>query len=284
MDDVFSIEKESVLCVEPVVTGGMCIEAGFTTRIGGRSSKPWDSMNLGLTVGDDPKQVLLNRQIAAKTIGFPLENWVCAEQVHGTAIASVGTQDAGAGAFSRNSIIAGVDGLITQSADLLLALTFADCVPLYFYVKDPPTVAMYHAGWRGTVHGGAGIMVERLMEQLHLSSPEPIHAIVGPAIGIGDYEVDHRVMHELETMKRDLWEPLVVKKLNGKYLLGLQQLNHRLLVDAGVSERHVQVTRYTTFVDWERFFSFRRDGGCTGRMIGFIGMKPMKESEYGERC
>ncbi|RYL95408.1 peptidoglycan editing factor PgeF [Sporolactobacillus sp. THM7-4] len=267
-----SDQIDGVLMMKPVFADGKIISSGISLRTGGSSSAPFSSLNLGLHVNDDPDRVIENRRILAKQIGFPLNRWVCAEQVHGTKIARVTQQDAGSGAESLGDVISGVDGLYTTEPDLLLALCFADCVPVYFYSREPVAVGMLHAGWRGTVHRGAAKMVEVWGKTLGIR-PESIHAIVGPAINGRDYEVDERVITEVRKLEKSIWREAVIPAGNGHYLLNLKTLNRQILLRSGVPEKQVTVTGYCTNTHPELFYSYRLEKGRTGRMIGFIGMK-----------
>ncbi|WKB34907.1 polyphenol oxidase family protein [Terrilactibacillus sp. S3-3] len=157
----FSIKTKLALEMERIaVSGQKMIISGISVRSGGVSLPPFRSLNMGFHVHDDPKAVAMNRRRLSEQLSFPLENWVCAEQVHGTGIAEVTPADAGAGAIDFQTVLKGIDGLFTTETGLLLALCFADCVPIYFYSKSKPAVGLLHAGWRGTVQMGAPKMIE----------------------------------------------------------------------------------------------------------------------------
>jgi YfiH family protein len=272
MTEPFSQVTDTALLAKPVESGNKEILLGFSLRNHGTSIDPFDSLNLGLHVHDQAERVRRNRHILAGQIGFPLNHWVCAEQVHGTTITRATLRLAGSGALSMENTVGGTDGLFTTETGLLLALCFADCVPIYFYCLKPVAVAMLHAGWRGSVANGAGKMVGRLEEELGVG-PEAVHAVIGPAIGGDDYEVDERVADSVRQLPKDIWETAVRPHGAGHYLLDLQNLNRAILEAAGVPGDQIQVTRYTTFSNPELFFSYRRDRGTTGRMMGFIGIR-----------
>lgn len=272
MAEPFSVRNDAALMMEPVAAGDKIILSGISLRTGGTSHGPFASLNLGLHVGDCSENVVENRRIVAEKIGLPLDHWVCAEQVHGTAIARVTEELAGAGATSLATAVKSVDGLFTTEAGLLLALCFADCVPVYYYVKRPAAVGLMHCGWRGTVGGGAARMVETLCVALHVS-PQDVHTIIGPAISGPDYEVDQKVIDEVSRLDRPVWDQSVISHGDGHYLLDLQALNRAILIEAGIPEKQIQVTGYSTGANSELFYSFRRDRGRTGRMMGFIGIK-----------
>jgi uncharacterized protein, YfiH family len=178
---------------------------------------------------------------------------------------------AGSGAFSMGDSVSGTDGLFTTESGLLLALCFADCVPIYFYCLRPVAVAMLHAGWRGSVGMGADKMVNKLTNALGVR-PEAIHAMIGPAIGGHEYEVDEKVVSQVRKLPESIWSAAVKSQGMDHYLLDLQALNKAILINAGLPESQIQVTGFTTFSHPELFFSYRRDHGMTGRMMGFIGI------------
>ncbi|WP_010631023.1 peptidoglycan editing factor PgeF [Sporolactobacillus vineae] len=277
MTEPFSQVTDTALLAEPVESGNKEILLGFSLRNHGTSSGPFESLNLGLHVHDQAERVRQNRHILAGHIGFPLDRWVCAEQVHGTTIARATLSMAGSGALSMEDTVGGTDGLFTTETGLLLALCFADCVPIYFYCLEPAAVAMLHAGWRGSVANGAGKMVARLEKELGIG-PDAIHAVIGPAIGGDDYEVDERVAGHVRQLPQAIWETAVRMHGTGHYLLDLQALNRAMLEAAGVPGSQIRVTGYTTFANPKIFFSYRRDQGSTGRMMGFIGIRKKEQA------
>lgn len=245
--------------------------AGFTTRNGGVSEAPFDTLNLGLHVQDDPEAVIKNRMILANEIGA-LDTWVIGEQVHQIGIKKVGKADQGKGSRDLWSSIPGVDGLYTSEPGLVLAAFYADCVPLYFYAPKQGLLGIAHAGWRGTVLGMASEFVKTWIEHEGVSQSD-IYAAIGPAIGHCCYEVDEKVVEQV-----DLVAPLPNKRpytpsREGHYYLDLVELNEQLLIKAGIKQEKILKTGYCTSCNRELFFSHRRDGGNTGRMLGFIGLK-----------
>ena len=141
------------------------VTAGITTRNGGVSEAPFHRLNMGLHVSDDPSSVLENRKRLAKELNLPLEKWIIGEQVHGTEVKTVDRSSTGAGAASVATAIPLVDGLITNEKNVVLGAFYADCVPLYFFDPSTHWIGIAHAGWKGTVNGMAGKMIEALEEK-----------------------------------------------------------------------------------------------------------------------
>ncbi|CDQ19829.1 peptidoglycan editing factor PgeF [Halobacillus karajensis] len=244
------------------------VTAGLTTRQGGKSEAPFDTLNMGLHVSDNKNTVIQNRRLLAKELGVPLEQWVIGEQVHGTKVETVDHTHAGAGAVSMASALQGVDGLITNDNNLVLGAFFADCVPLYFYDPKTEWIGIAHAGWRGTVNGMGLKMIEALQEKG--CQLENIKAVIGPSIGMNHYEVDEHVINHIPAVYKN---QCVVEHENGKYQLALKSLHYQLMIDKGLKEENIQRSDFCTYEENELFYSHRRDQGKTGRMLGFITIR-----------
>lgn len=247
--------------------------AGFTTREGGNSSMPFQSLNMGFHVNDDPIMVQKNRIEFAETIHFPVQNWVGSKQVHGANIVKVTKNVRGAGSLDFESAIPDTDGLYTADEDLLLTSLYADCVPLYFYAPNEKLVGLAHAGWKGTVAKIGPKMVETWCEKEN-ADVQTIQAAIGPSIGDCCYEVDDRVISEVKAALAGADDVSVYKENeDGKYQLNLQKLNEKLLLLAGLLPQNITVSDQCTSCENDLFFSHRKDRGKTGRMMSFIGTK-----------
>lgn len=243
------------------------IVSGITTKYNGVSKAPFDSLNMGLHVGDEPKDVVRNRELLAEAIQFPLESWVLGEQVHGTEIAVVTKNEAGCGSRELADSLPSVDGLITKEKGMLLAAFFADCVPLYFFDSKSEWIGMAHAGWRGTVANMAGKMVDAM--RANGANKDSIQAMIGPCISKNRYEVDNYIIQQIpEQFRADVLQP----SGSDRYFLDLQALNRLYMLQAGIQDENILTAAHCTY-DSPEFYSHREDQGKTGRMIGFIGMK-----------
>jgi len=255
------------------------LTAGFTGRHGGVSVKPYDSLNLAFHVGDVPEHVIGNRRRMAEALGFSLEDWTCGEQVHSGNVAIVRAEDRGRGSLDRDSAFQDTDGLVTNVPGILLTSFYADCVPLYFWDPATEAVGLAHAGWKGTVAGIAGNMVSAMASE-YGSDPSRIRAAIGPSIGACCYEVDDRVMDRVRALHlppQDSAEnpqsAIYIDKGNGKYMLNLKEINRRIMIKAGILAEHIECTTWCTSCNNGLFFSYRKDGGTTGRMASWIGMR-----------
>ncbi|MFC7681569.1 peptidoglycan editing factor PgeF [Paenibacillus sp. GCM10028914] len=257
---------------------GTGLTAGFSGRGGGVGTGPYDSLNLALHVGDRPEDVIANRKLTAEALGFSLEDWTCGEQVHSNEIAVIGLEERGSGSLDRESAIQDTDGLLTNTPGVLLASYYADCVPLYFWDPVKHVAGLAHAGWKGTVSGIASRMIEKMTTEFG-SRTENVRTAIGPSIGQCCYEVDDKVMSKVNDL--GLLAPgnnmdsslFYIDKGNGKYMLNLKEINRHIMIKAGILTDHIECTSWCTSCRNDLFFSYRKDGGTTGRMASWIGMR-----------
>ncbi|MBY7143713.1 peptidoglycan editing factor PgeF [Virgibacillus sp. NKC19-3] len=266
MPEPFKQTNESYLHIEEWQKRNPKLHVGFTTRNGGLSQPPFDTLNCGLHVQDQYDQIIANREILANHLSIPLKNWVAGEQTHQTMVKMVHSEDKGKGAASYQSSIKKTDGLITKERGILCTAFFADCVPLFFYDPVSEYIGIAHAGWKGSVNRIGEQMVQEL--QAVGVNPADLLVAIGPCISQQYYEVDENVIGHLTTHDK---KKTVLSRENNRYLLDLKQLNVEILLQCGVLRNNIGVTNYCTFQDHLLFFSHRRDKGNTGRMLGFIG-------------
>jgi polyphenol oxidase len=162
-------------------------DVAVTARSGGVSSGPYATLNLSLSVGDDPARVLENRHRLASALGADLGDFVFARQVHGAGVRVVGEADRGSGAFTPDNAIEDTDALVTRSPGVVLAILTADCVPIVLHDPVVGVLVCVHAGWRGTVARICAAAVAA-MESLG-SNPSDVIAGVGPAVDPARYQV-----------------------------------------------------------------------------------------------
>jgi polyphenol oxidase len=168
-------------------------DAAVTARGGGVSSGPYTSLNLSLSVGDDPARVLENRRRLAAALGASPGDFVFARQVHGAGVRIVGQADRGSGAFALDDAVQDADALVTRAPGVVLAILTADCVPIVLHDPVAGVLACVHAGWRGTVARVCAAAVAA-MESLG-SRPSDVIAGVGPAVAPARYQVGPDVHH-----------------------------------------------------------------------------------------
>jgi polyphenol oxidase len=249
-------------------------DAAVTARSGGVSTGPYATLNLSLSVGDDPGYVRENRRRLAAAFGVTPGDFVFARQVHGAGVRVVADADRGSGAFSlddavgsasRASDAGGADALVTTSPGVVLAILTADCVPIVLLDPVAGVLACVHAGWRGTV---AGVTAAALAAMQRLGArPSDVTAGIGPAIGADRYQVGPDV-HEAVT---GTFGPAAAGFIRpdpsapGRWLLDLWAANRHALRQAGVPGPRIHTTDIPTGPDPGHFFSDRTARPC-GRL------------------
>lgn len=234
----------------------------FTLRWGGVSPPPFTSLNLSLSDGDHPRNVMENRARVAQRLGVELRDVVFMRQVHGTRVCRVFR-----GGRHRERVVPAADGLFTTRPGLVLAALTADCVPLALGFPSPRGVAMLHAGWRGTINDIAGEALRKLRAMG--VSPEEVRAVMGPAIGPCCYAVDEgRALLFVEKYG----EESGVVSGDGVSRVDLFRANRINLLRAGLREENIHQVGGCTCCDGD-FFSFRREG-MTGRQGAFVLLLP----------
>ena len=248
-------------------------DAAISARSGGVSSGPYESLNLSLSVGDDPGRVLENRRRLAAAFGAAPGDFVFARQVHGAGVRVVTEADRGSGAFSLDDAINGVDALVTTSPGVVLAILTADCVPIVLHDPVAGVLACVHAGWRGTV---AGVTAAALATMQDLGArPADVIAGIGPAIGADRYQVGPDV-HQAVTRT---FGPAAAQFIRpdppapGRWLLDLQAANRHALRQAGVPGPRIHTTDIPTGPVPGHFFSDRTARPC-GRLALAARLRP----------
>jgi YfiH family protein len=232
------------------------------TRLGGVSSGPYASLNVGGSVGDDPQSVAENRRRCLAALGLGETQAVSPYQVHSTAIARVGAGDAG-------RIIEATDGLLTDDRGLALLLRFADCVPIMLYDPGRPALGLVHAGWRGTLEGIAGQAVLAMQDHFG-SDPRRLWVGIGPAIGRCCYEVGRDLGR---SFAERFGQRVLDGARQGRPRLDLPAANALALREAGV--RRIEQAHLCTACHTGEFFSHRSEGGCTGRLAVVMALPPV---------
>ncbi|WP_010530460.1 peptidoglycan editing factor PgeF [Lentibacillus jeotgali] len=266
MSEPFQQMTDSTLVLEKwqqLIPG---LKAGFTTRKGGFSAPPFDTLNLGLHVPDNSEDVITNRHRLADIIQTPLRSWVSGEQTHETNIHFATDLDKGRGSTAYDTSLEQIDGLVTNHSGILCTAFFADCVPIFFLDPSTRYIGIAHAGWKGTVHRIGQKMIDTM--QTAGADLADIRVVIGPSISHDAYEVDERVIRHIP---QSFIEKTVTARENNRFLLDLKQLNAEILLQHGILRHNIDISNYCTFRDDHLFFSYRRDGGKTGRMLGYIG-------------
>jgi YfiH family protein len=229
------------------------VRMAVSTRQGGVSQEPWQSLNLGDHVGDQPAAVAANRQRLQAALHLPAEPlWL--QQVHGTQVAAWES-------CRGKDMPPAADGAVAHTPGAVLAVLTADCLPVLACSQDGQVIAALHAGWRGLAAGilEAGIAAMQV-------EPAQILVYLGPAIGPAAFEVGPEVRECFvahDVAAQEAFRP----GTGDRYWADIYALARLRLQRLGVGAVHGG--EHCTVTEADRFFSYRRDG-CTGRMASLI--------------
>ena len=260
-------QGELVYYTFPVLDAAPGVRHAFSTRLGGVSEPPFDTMNLSFGRGDDPARVRENFDRLCAAIGVQTEDIVLSRQEHHANIRNVTAADRGKG-VTRERDYTDFDGLLTDEPGLVLCTQYADCVPLLFADPVRGVVGASHSGWKGTVQEIGRVTVERMMSDYGCRR-EDIVAAIGPSIGPCCFEVDEPVYAHFAAM--DVWDERCVRRAPGdKFYINLREVNRRILLAAGVREEHLNVSDLCTRCRPDVFWSHRATGGVRGSLAALI--------------
>lgn len=262
-----TIEKNGLTILQSdLISGGAA--HGFSTRKGGVSPAPWDSLNLGISRGDDMANVRENYRRFCAAVGVDDKNVVLSQQTHGDTVRRVTVEDRGKGLW-RDRDYTGVDGLITDVPHTPLVIFSADCNVILLYDPVRKAIGACHAGWRGTASGIAAKTV-REMTNAYGCEPKNIRAAIGPAIGQCCFETDSDVPDALRAALGNAVEPYM--DWNGrKWHIDLRAINALWLRRCGVTA--VDVSDLCTMCRQDWFWSHRAVGNDRGAQVALISLE-----------
>ena len=244
------------MLIRPKIFDPSLIIAAQSTRIGGVSPAPFNSLNLGLSVNDEEQNVLKNRELFFKELGIDQSKTVKSHQVHGTEILVTG----------QPIVTTGYDGLITNTKETFLVISIADCTPILIHDEKNNVIAALHAGWKGTM----GKIVSKamgLMKKEFGSNGNDCRAFIGACITQKNFELGEEVAKHFDNTHK------YFDKEKQKWFVDLKLENADQLMAAGVPLDQIEISEYCTYGNNDLFFSHRKEKGKTGRMMAVIGLR-----------
>jgi YfiH family protein len=224
------------------------VRHGFSTRRGGMSRPPFDSLNVGMWTEDSPDCASANLSLLCNALGIPEDCLAIPHQVHGDRIQVV----------EKPGLVEATDALITSSPEVVLTVQVADCMPVFLCDPRSGTVGLVHAGWKGTAAEIARKTVVRMQAEMG-TDVSGVSAFLGPSIGPCCCQVG----------------PDVAGQFSREYISGgfldLWACNRDQLLSAGLKPESIHESRLCTVCHSDLFFSHRASGGRTGRMMAFLG-------------
>jgi YfiH family protein len=226
---------------------------GFSTKIGLNREAPY-YFNLSFTVGDNPLTVKENREEFFKQLGLNSSQIAFQKQIHSNIFNFV----------ENPGLIGESDALLTTKYNIGLAISAADCIPVFIYDKKNKLIAAVHIGWRGTQKK----ILEKVLNNLfcnYNSNPENLYSYIGPSISQFNYQVGSEVAV--------LFDQKYIKVEDQKIFLDIVSANKDFLLNYGIEEKNIEISELCTYKEKDLLHSYRRDGDISGRMLGVIALK-----------
>ncbi len=235
----------------------------FPEIIFGISTKRWNGetepyyFNLSLSIGDDENKVMKNREVFFASLGLNYNQIAFQKQTHSDIVAYVNKPG-----FSGES-----DAIITDKKNIGLAVSVADCTPIFIYEKENQFIAGVHSGWRGSQKQILKIAIEKLINEYNCK-PENFFVYIGPSISQKNYEVGKEVAQQFDS------KYLLMK--GDKFFLDVKKVNYDILKMFDIPEKQIQISNLCTYDMKDFLHSYRGDKEISGRAYGVIALKGNK--------
>ena len=247
------------------------VTAFSTTRNGGVSKGDYASMNCTPYTGDDLEAVQRNQQLLCTALHIEKDQLIIPYQTHSVNALVIDKEFLQQNAEKQIEQLQNIDALITQEKGVCLCVSTADCTPILLYDRKQQVIAAIHAGWRGSVN----YIVRKTLEQmnrLYNTQGEDIFAAIGPCIGFDAFEVGDEVYDAFKQNDFPMEYISGWKPETHKWHIDLQMANSVQLIDFGVPTEQIDICDICTFTHYEKFFSARRLGIKSGRILSGIFM------------
>lgn len=240
-----------------------------STRIGGVSERTYASLNLGLYSNDKPQNITNNRALLCAELGITDSQLINAHQVHGIDIKRIDNDFLQMLLPDQQSALEAYDALITNVPNVCIAVTTADCVPIILFDPQHKAVGAIHSGWRSTLNNITKETIVK-MQEVYGTQSQQLVAAIGPCISQSVYEVGEDVFSAFVS-KDDNYKQFFIEKNNQKYLFDIRATVCQQLEEMEVT--NIEVSEYCTFTNDDLFFSARKLGLNSGRMLSGIMIK-----------
>lgn len=257
------VRKSKISYLQPKQLAANLV-AGFSTRNGGVSRPPFNSLNLGLGTDDQSVNIEGNRATFTRAFDLSPHQLLTVKQVHGDDILLIDEQNPDLSHF----LTVEVDAIVTNQPGIMIGVLSADCFPLLLWHGEKKIAAVIHAGWRGAANGLITKVVQTI--QTHFDCPAAeLQAAIGPGIGMHNYEVD-RPVRDAFRQGSGFWNEISKETRLGHWQLNIPLSCQLQLEESGLKPQNIEIAKECTCCHPELFFSHRRDNGVTGRQIGFM--------------
>ena len=224
------------------------------------------SFSLALHTGENKTDIISNRKRLSEYFQSDSKfHFIVANQTHSDHIAVI-TENVTKGWADSQNAIEDCDALITNKTGVILTILTADCVPILLFDPVQNVVGAVHAGWKGTKAHIVKKTIQRMKSTFGCDAKD-IVAGIAPSIGACCYEVGYDVAQHF------LDYPKSMTKKEDKYMLNLPYINHQQLLQSGLDEKNIEMSNICTACEVTRYFSYRKEQGCSGRFMSMIGLK-----------
>lgn len=240
-----------------------------TMRHGGCSIGDYSSFNCTHYCGDRPENVENNKKILSDVMPCKPLCMAVPRQVHGTDVFAIDEGFLSMSEEEQMNVLEGKDAVVTCQKGVCLCVSTADCIPVLLYDERNGCIAAVHAGWRGTV----GRIVEKTLDKMaywYGTRPEDVHAVIGPGISLLSFEVGNEVF---DAFSRAGFDMDIISRKYDKWHIDLWEANRLQLVASGVKASNIEISGICTYISHEDFFSARRLGINSGRILSGIMLK-----------
>lgn len=244
------------------------IKAIFTTRHGGVSSSPYDTLNLSFQRADLRENVMENYRRLSQSLDISMERMILSRQVHGSVVTVVDKNHCGSGLL-RESTFGDTDGLITAERGVALITFYADCTPVYLYDPVSQVIGLVHSGWRSTLLKISAEAVQKMREAFGCR-PENIVAALGPHIHQCCFEVGADVYRQFAEAFPDMQHTM--EQRGDKWHIDLSAIITHTLIREGLPLSNIHDVNRCTVCEREQFFSHRGGKGKSGTGAALLTM------------
>lgn len=260
------VKQDRLNCLQADWATPPSLAAGVTTRNGGISRAPFNSMNLGFNTEDQRYNVEGNLATLSHAFGITQHQLLMVKQVHGSDIVIVDHKNYDVSHFQDVE----ADAIITNQPELMLGITVADCYPVMVFDPQHRVAAAIHVGWRGAAYGIIADSIDSMQREFNCV-PENMYVAVGPGISKAHYTVGKEVRDAFRSSTGGgNWKEIAEEIDLGQWHLDLRHSITLQLKQAGINMSRCDICELCTFKNKDTLFSYRRDNGQTGRQMGYI--------------
>lgn len=245
------------------------VTAFSSTRHGGVSVDNYGEFNVNRYCGDSPEAIAANRASLCRLLNIDDDHLIMPHQVHGTGVTQIGRTYFLLTKELRQMVLEDIDALMTNVKGVCIGVSTADCIPIIIYDGEHHAASVVHSGWRGTVANITRAAVESMKMAYH-TRPEALKVVIGPGISMKNFEVGDEVYQEFENASFPMER---MAKREEKWHIDLWDCVRLQLENADVKPENIQLADICTYDHNDDYFSARRQGIASGRILTGIVLR-----------